>query len=568
MTTKKHISHIWLKASVLGCLWASSEIVIGSFLHNLRVPLCGNILTGIGIIIMVSVGQLWTERGLFWRTGLVCALMKSISPSAIIFGPMIAIFSEALLMEISTFAFRKSILAFLVGGALAMSWNLAQMLFGFIINYGSDIISLYQKLTEFFQKQTGIISSNYWWPIEIILIFYVAGGLFASAIGIYIGRVARKNEEEIELKKAGPENIYKARTQDVSGNFSVWMLLLNIILIIAALTVFNIKNLPITAAVVVVIAAFWIIKYPKVMRPLKKPGFWIFLVVTTVLSAYLFTSLSSGKSNGWIIGAEMNLRAVVMILGFAVIGRELRNPVISKWLNGTGFKQLPVALELAFDALPAVISNMPGWKEIRKKPVSSFLSYVHKADLLLKEQESRINPSKQIFILTGERGEGKTTYLKKLVAELKERKVNVTGILSPVVFEEKEKIGYNLQDISNDDRKVFIRINEMPGMMRFRKYFFSKEAIDWGNSILKKSKEDPSDLLIIDEIGFLELEDKGWAESLDMLVSLSGPAMLWVVRSELLEEVIKKWNLEKPMIMDISKFQFADAKAMILSSIS
>jgi len=74
--------------------------VLGSFLHNLKVPFSGNILTAIGIIILISVSYIWKEKGLFWRAGLICAIMKTMSPSAVIFGPMIAIFSEAMLLEI------------------------------------------------------------------------------------------------------------------------------------------------------------------------------------------------------------------------------------------------------------------------------------------------------------------------------------------------------------------------------------------------------------------------------------------------------------------------------------
>ena len=87
-------------ASIIGTIWAASEIVLGSFLHNLKVPFSGNILTAIGIIILISVSYIWKEKGLFWRAGLICAIMKTMSPSAVIFGPMIAIFSEAMLLEI------------------------------------------------------------------------------------------------------------------------------------------------------------------------------------------------------------------------------------------------------------------------------------------------------------------------------------------------------------------------------------------------------------------------------------------------------------------------------------
>src|SRR5512133_2749638 len=95
------LSEKWIKASITGTIWAASEIVLGSFLHNLRVPFSGNILTAIGIIILVSISYIWTERGLFCRAGLICALLKTLSPSAVIFGPMIAIIAESLLIEMS-----------------------------------------------------------------------------------------------------------------------------------------------------------------------------------------------------------------------------------------------------------------------------------------------------------------------------------------------------------------------------------------------------------------------------------------------------------------------------------
>ncbi|MCB0476255.1 MAG: hypothetical protein KDC69_11310, partial [Flavobacteriaceae bacterium] len=118
------LSDVWIKASIIGTTWAASEIVLGSFLHNLKIPFSGNILAGIGIILLISVSYVWKDKGLFWRAGLICALMKTLSPSAVIFGPMIAIFSQSLLLEASTRLFGRSVLGFVTGAMLAMSWNL------------------------------------------------------------------------------------------------------------------------------------------------------------------------------------------------------------------------------------------------------------------------------------------------------------------------------------------------------------------------------------------------------------------------------------------------------------
>src|SRR4030043_1640306 len=117
---KQELSEKWIKAAITGTIWAASEIVLGSFLHNLKVPFSGNVLTAIGIIILTSISYIWTEKGLIWRAGLICALMKTLSPSAVIFGPMIAIFSEALLLEFSVRLLGRTLAGYLIGAMLAM----------------------------------------------------------------------------------------------------------------------------------------------------------------------------------------------------------------------------------------------------------------------------------------------------------------------------------------------------------------------------------------------------------------------------------------------------------------
>ena len=108
------ISEKWIKASIIGTIWAAAEIVLGSFLHNLRVPFSGNVLAAIALVILISVSYKWRERGLFWRAGVICALMKPMLPSAIIFGPMIAIIMESLLLEASVRLFGRTFFGFIV----------------------------------------------------------------------------------------------------------------------------------------------------------------------------------------------------------------------------------------------------------------------------------------------------------------------------------------------------------------------------------------------------------------------------------------------------------------------
>jgi hypothetical protein len=114
------------------------------------------------------VSYIWRDRGLFWRAGLICALMKTMAPSAIIFGPMIAIFAESLLLELSVRIFGRTLAGYLLGSMLAMSWNLFQKIANYIISYGSNIVEVYNSLLKFAQRQLNIQTDIVW----LLLFFY------------------------------------------------------------------------------------------------------------------------------------------------------------------------------------------------------------------------------------------------------------------------------------------------------------------------------------------------------------------------------------------------------------
>ena len=72
MTSEKTaISEKWIKASIIGTIWAAAEIVLGSFLHNLRVPFSGNMLTAIALVILIAVSYRWRQHGLYCRAGMI-----------------------------------------------------------------------------------------------------------------------------------------------------------------------------------------------------------------------------------------------------------------------------------------------------------------------------------------------------------------------------------------------------------------------------------------------------------------------------------------------------------------
>ena len=185
---------IWRKAAVLGSIWAASEIVLGSFLHNVRAPFSGEILTAIGIAVLVAGHRLWPERGLLWRAGIVCAIMKSISPSAVLLGPMIAIAMEGLLVEAGIRLPGAGRAGYIIGGGLAMTWALAQKAANLLLFYGPDTVKIYLRGADWLRANLGFGAGDPWTPlIPLTAIYFLYEVIVTPATGDHSAAIAVLN---------------------------------------------------------------------------------------------------------------------------------------------------------------------------------------------------------------------------------------------------------------------------------------------------------------------------------------------------------------------------------------
>ncbi len=551
MHRKSKINEKWIKASILGTIWASSEIVFGSFLHNLKIPFSGNLLTGIGLVILISVSYIWTEKGLFWRAGLITAIMKTMSPSAVIFGPMIAILTESVLLEASTRIFGRTVLGYLLGAALAMSWNLFQKIINFIIFYGYNIVELYTNLVEMAQKKLNIQVDIVWFPIFLLLIIYVVLGIIAGHLGMITGRRLQKRSTIEGIINESVEYPAINKTAQPGFEYSFMWLILNILFIIGALVLLSIADWKIWIFAIPALVIIWSMRYRRALRQIARPKFWIYFVIITTLITLVFTNETS-IGERLIIGLQMNFRAAVIILGFTVTGTELYNPRIRAFFKKSSFKQLPIALELSFESLPSAIANIPDVKSIMRNPGNILYQIISQAENRLSEINAKRTFLPQIFIISGSIGQGKTSCVKKIAEILRTQKINIEGILSVRVMEEDKTTGYDIVDIKSGERKTFLRSTGQESFERIGNYFIYPEGIKRGNEILQNSGTNDCDLVIIDEVGRLELDNRGWAGSLRDLLSSSCPRIFLTVRDSFVEGVIKKFGLDRAKVFAVT----------------
>ncbi|MES2772545.1 MAG: nucleoside-triphosphatase [Bacteroidota bacterium] len=148
-----------------------------------------------------------------------------------------------------------------------------------------------------------------------------------------------------------------------------------------------------------------------------------------------------------------------------------------------------------------------------------------------------MNP-KQILIVSAAKHSGKTT---RLIHWCQDRN-DVFGILTPVV----------------DGRRVFVDAHTKEtfrmeatetetSILEVGKYRFSKASFARASSIMLDALQQENGFLIIDEIGPLELRGSGFSETITRILEdeRNGVEIIIVVREELLEQVIRRFGLDR-----------------------
>jgi len=383
------LDSVWLKASVVGGLWASFEIIIGSFLHNLKIPFAGSTLAALGVMLMISFYVYWPSKGLIWRAGIICALMKSISPSAVILGPMIGILLEAFILEMLIRIIGSNLLGYTIGGALSVMSALLHKVFSLLILYGFNIVKIYLNIFYYASKQINIQDADPWVLLLILVGIYWATGIIAALIGYFAGKKSGQLKMESSIISDFPSKKLELFTFNEDRKLSVSLFILHLVAIPLVLFTINQSKLYFSVPIILAYCLFCIFYYKSVIRRLKKPFFWIQLVLILLLAGLFWADFGEeGFSiEGLLVGLEMNLRAIFVVIAFSSLSIEIRNPVVKTFLFKKGARKLYLAVGLSFSSLPIMIKSIPQPKEILRKPFQSLAEMINYAGQWLETYE-------------------------------------------------------------------------------------------------------------------------------------------------------------------------------------
>jgi nucleoside-triphosphatase THEP1 len=153
----------------------------------------------------------------------------------------------------------------------------------------------------------------------------------------------------------------------------------------------------------------------------------------------------------------------------------------------------------------------------------------------LKETSEVLDGTVMNVLLTGERQVGKTTVCKQVIELAHGLGHDPAGMLAPALPDKDGfPVAYHALIVADGEQRLLARADGDLGGPRTGRYSFDAGVLSWVIGRLRRVISQGCDLLIVDEIGPLELEQ---GEGLAPLLSdLSGgrlPPLLLVVRSEL-----------------------------------
>jgi len=170
----------------------------------------------------------------------------------------------------------------------------------------------------------------------------------------------------------------------------------------------------------------------------------------------------------------------------------------------------------------------------------------------------------RLLLLTGASGAGKTSLLQELVGILHQHEQKVAGVLCPGKMKNELRDSFEVLNIATGEQVPLGERIAADGAKG--KFALSDDGLTVAKSALNPKTCRIADVVIVDEVGPLELRGEGFHEALSPLLALP-VAHVWVVRPDLTEAVSRHWMVAEPMVVDANSENALDSILRFISAV-
>ena len=150
-----------------------------------------------------------------------------------------------------------------------------------------------------------------------------------------------------------------------------------------------------------------------------------------------------------------------------------------------------------------------------------------------------------LIIITGAIGIGKTTVCRKFIEIAQSQEYCCGGIITYKALDK----GIIIEDIQTGRTEALASITNIYSGPRTKKYFFNPEGIDFGIQAIDKGAS--LDILLVDEIGHLELKGEGFVNAIELVRAGRVRNCILVIRKELISAFLPRLDTT-PLVFEIT----------------
>lgn len=174
----------------------------------------------------------------------------------------------------------------------------------------------------------------------------------------------------------------------------------------------------------------------------------------------------------------------------------------------------------------------------------------------------------KVFIITGKKGEGKTTFAARLASYLKKKHcIDLAGFYSKGYWNNNRRSHFEIVDLVNNKSTILCKKDYRENWIKIYGYYFNREAIKKGETIIAKSIEQNAELILIDEAGKIEMDQKVWHKSIEQILLKHKNNLILCVRNTFLKDIIKYYSIDNVSIFDIGKIKAETTAEQIIHQI-